>query len=80
MINILFYMVTKRDEFVAEIFKIAGFAMMTPLGKFILDFPYLKKENININMIIYIIISVALCYFGIIVALRGIDILEKEYK
>ncbi len=69
---------TTYDEYRAETFRILGLALMTPFGKSVLDFPNFKFDKINPQSIIYFVFSLILIYFGIILVLRGFEILENQ--
>ena len=67
---------TTYDEYRAETFRMLGLALMTPFGKEVLDFPNFRFENTNLQSVIYFIFSLILLYFGIILVLKGFEILE----
>ncbi len=75
---------TTYDEYRAETFRILGLGLMTPFGKWFLDLPHLKLEGINIQSIIYFAFNLMLLCFGIILVLKGFEIMEtqrrKEWK
>ncbi len=71
-------MIHEELKFRAEIFKIAGFALMTPLGKVYLDFIPMLKTWGFLPFIIYVMISAALAITGIIIILRAWDLLEMS--
>lgn len=66
------------NEYRAETFRIFGLALMTPLGKWILDLPTLELDGINIQSIISFALSLVLFYFGIILVLKGFEIMETQ--
>jgi len=43
-------MITKEQEYIADILKIAGFAFCAPFGKVILSYPYLRVADLIPNM------------------------------
>ncbi len=65
------------DKYRAETFRIFGLVFMTPFGKLVLDFPNFRFNNINLQSIAYFIFSLILIYFGIILVLKGFEILEN---
>ena len=66
------------DEYRVETFRIFGLAFMTPFGKLVLDFPNLKLEGINLLSILYFVFSLVLTYIGIILVLKGFEILDNK--
>ncbi len=66
------------DEYRAESFRIFGLGLMTPLGKWILELPNLKLAGITVQSIIYFVFSLILFYFGIILVLKGFEIMETQ--
>jgi len=72
-------MITELQKYRAQVFQILGFALMTPLGKFVLDLKDIKLENINLWFFLYLFISLFLTYLGIICIFKGEEKLE-EYR
>ena len=72
------------DEYRADTFRVFGLALMTPFGKWVLDLPNLKLDVLNIQSIICFVLNLILFYFGIILVLKGFEIMEtqkrKEWK
>lgn len=66
-------MITDEDKQIAEIFKIAGFALMSPLGKVVLDIPGFKFYSTNIAYVIFFVISLFLFHLGIIVISKCVE-------
>ena len=71
-------MLAEDDKYRAETFRTFGFSSMVPFGKVILDFSDLKLEEINVQLIIYFVISFILVLFGIILIQRGYEILSGQ--
>ena len=71
---------TTYDEYRADTFRICGLALMTPFGKWILDLPNLKLDGINIQSIISFGLNIILFYFGIILVLKGFEIMETQRR
>lgn len=63
-------MITEEQKYYAEILKIAGFALMTPLGKAILSIPEFEP---TISFFIFAVIALGLFGFGIILVFKGVD-------
>ncbi len=68
-------MIPKDEEYRAEIFKIAGFAMMAPIGKFFLEPWVIFKEVNNGIFFIFLVVSLLLAYIGLVFVMKGYDIL-----
>ena len=71
-------MVTEDQKYIAQFFQISSFCCMTPLGKFILSIGELTLSDITIMFVIYLIISVVLFLFGIILAAKGLETIEER--
>ncbi len=68
-------MIPKDEEYRTEIFKIAGFAMMAPIGKFFLE-PWVTFKEVNNGIFfIFLIVSLFLAYIGLVFVMKGYDIL-----
>ena len=63
-----------EEEYLAEIYKIAGFALMSPMGKFVLDIPTLSVNSLNYPFFIYLFLSILLFFIGFIMILNGYGI------
>lgn len=74
-------MILEEYKYRAEVFKIAGFSFMAPLGKLILSIPDFNIKSITVQSMVFIIVALVSLYFGIILILRGLDMtIEKERK
>ena len=71
-------MVTKEQEYTAEVLKIAGFAFIAPFGKLILGIPFFRMHDITIDSILFFIFTFSLCCFGIMLMFKGKELL-REY-
>ena len=65
------------DEYRAETFRAFGLSSMVPFGKAILALSDLKLKEMNIQLIIYFVISLILVLFGIILIQRGYEVLTE---
>ena len=71
-------MVSDRQRYRAEVFKIGGFALMTPLGRcvlYVLDHGF---RNISFDLFINFLTSSVLFVFGIIVIQIGYEEVFEE--
>ena len=66
------------DKYRAQNLQIAGFCLMSPLGKLILNVPEYKLGDIDLKFVIYFIVALMFFCFGIICVFRGEIHLEKE--
>lgn len=73
-------MITKLDEYRVEIFKIAGFAMTAPFGRLFFEPIAVFNECGIILFVFYIFIATVLSIAGIILILKGYDILEYQER
>lgn len=58
-------MIKEYQKYGAEVFKIGGFALMTPLGRFVLDTLHFNFSNLTQSSVINIITSFLLFLLGI---------------
>ena len=49
-------MINEEQKHIADVFKIASFALMTPLGKVVLSIPDLSLRFLNMQFISFVII------------------------
>ena len=71
-------MLTKEDEYVAEICKIGGLALIAPFGKEILNIPYIELFNIPSSHLLYMIFTLLLACVGINLIFKGKEILRGD--
>ena len=71
-------MVTKEDEYIADVSKIGGFALIAPFGKEMLSFPYIELFNISSSHLLYIVFTLLLAFIGVFMILKGKEILRGE--
>jgi len=64
-------MASDLQQYRAQIFQISGFALMSPIGKFVLDLKDTKLKDMDIWYFICLVIAFMLGYFGIILYLKG---------
>ena len=60
-----------EEEYLADIYKISGFALMSPMGKFILSIPDIDFSNLTWQFLIYLGLSTLLFFTGFIMLLNG---------
>ena len=73
-------MIKEIDRYSAEIFKISGFALMSPLGRVVIQPSVVFTEFGLKGFIFYSIFSLFLFFIGIIILIKGYDILDKEWR
>ena len=71
-------MITEEDKHLAGLFEIGGFALMTPLGKLVLDLPNIGWSDLTIKFFIILLIYCVLFYFGIIFLVKSIERVEER--
>lgn len=69
--------ITEADKYRATSFQVGSFALMTPLGRLILDLRDFTLYDLNIMFLLYVLLSLFFFYAGIILLVRGLEILEK---
>ena len=69
-------MIHEENKYRAEVFKIAGFALMTPFGTIVLDMFRSGFINLKPNIIIALLTSLLLVYLGVILIQRGFEAVE----
>lgn len=70
-------MITESDRYKAQLLQRTGFAFMVPFGTLIIKYLVLEGNIFSIRFVLAFIGSLILVYFGIIIALRGIEILKE---
>ena len=76
----IIFMVKEVDKYSAEILKIAGFALMTLFGRVALQPTVVFNELGLTGFIFYIIFSLFLFFIGVLMLVKGYDILDKEWR
>ena len=77
----IFGVMVNEEEYLAEICKIAGFALMSHMGKFILSIPDTDFSNLQYKFFIYLGLSTLLFFIGLILIVNGYGIVyEKNRK
>ena len=69
-------MITESQKYRANLFQILGLILMTPFGILVSKFFNIELIPINFHSISALLISLFLLYLGIIVILRGLEIIE----
>ena len=72
-------MIKEVDRYGAEIFKIAGFALMSPFGRIAIQPTVVFNELGMIGFIFYVLLSLFMFFAGLLLFLKGYDILDKEW-
>ena len=70
----IFETMITEEEYQAEVYKIAGFALMSPMGKLVLDVPGIDFSNLNFQFFIYVGLCTLLFFIGFIMILNGYGI------
>ena len=68
-------LIREVDKYGAEIFKIVGFAFMSPFGRIIVQPSVVFNELSRVAFIFYIIFSLFLFFVGLMVLIKGYEIL-----
>ena len=76
----IFENMLSEDEYKIEICKIAGFALMSPLGKFILSIPDIDFSNLTCQFFVYLWLSVLLFFIGLIMLGSGYGIVYERNR
>ena len=71
-------MITKEEEYKAEVCKIGGFALIAPFGKVMLNIPYIELFSLSNSHLLYIATTMLLGIIGIIMIFNGKDILKEK--
>lgn len=72
--------VTEEQKYRAYTYNIAGFALMTPLGKVILEYPILFEQMGSQRFLIYLLGTLLLFCWGLIFVEVGRNILYERRK
>ena len=73
-------MIKEIDKYCAEIFKIAGFALMTPFGRVIIQPTVVFNELSMIGFIVYVPFAFFMFVIGLFLLLKDYNILDKEWS
>ena len=71
-------MVTKEDEYIADVSKIGGFALIAPFAKEMLKVPYIELFEIPTSHLIYMFLTLLLACIGMHMIFKGKEILREE--
>lgn len=71
-------MVLEVQKYRAQFFQILGFSFMTPCGKMILNLFDLEPSYLSLKFLILFIISPTFAFLGIILNVKGINVLEGK--
>lgn len=74
----MFNMADDVQKYRASTFQIAGFALMTPLARIVLELEHIKLTAINLQQILYLLLAVFFFVSGIILLARGMEILQGK--
>jgi len=69
-----------ENEYLADIYKLAGFALMTPFGKLILSIPDLNFDNLSRQLFIFLLLSIVFFLVSIILFFSGYAIVYKRNR
>ena len=70
-------MITEGKKYRAYTLNVSGFALMSPLGRIVLEPVSTFNEFGAFGLICYLLLALGLTYIGISVVVRGCDILES---
>lgn len=71
-------MIVEENKYRAEVFKIAGFALLTPAGRLALSFTEHGFSGLADHFPLNIVIAMGLCILGIIFIQRGFEFLRNK--
>ena len=70
-------MTFEADKYRAQLFQVSGLALMTPVGKIYLSLLDIGLKDLTLKFFFYFLTSLFLVYLGIILIMRGFEILEE---
>lgn len=71
-------MIKEENKFLAEVYKISGFALMSPFAQYFLNSPNFKVTNLTIFSIGHILLSIVLFCCGVIMIQRAYEEVIEE--
>ena len=71
-------MITKEQEYIAELLKIAGFALIAPFGKEFLTLPFLNYSTVAISHLLYIAYTFGLAIIGVTFFFDGCKMIRER--
>lgn len=66
------------QKYRAITFQAAGFALMTPLARIVLELEYLRLNALGLQFFLYVFLALFLFFSGIILIARGMEVLEGK--
>lgn len=76
--NVQVKMITKEDEYKADVCKIGGFGLITPFGREMLNIPYIELFNIPSSHLLYVIFTLSLACIGVYMIFNGTEFLREK--
>ena len=70
-------MTNEEHKFLADVYKVSGFALMTPLGRYFLILSDIKITSLTIQFYIHLIVSIILFCFGGIMIQRAYEKIQE---
>ncbi|MBI3590750.1 MAG: hypothetical protein HY094_05140 [Candidatus Melainabacteria bacterium] len=71
-------MVSEVQKYRAQFFQVLGFSFMTPIGKIVLDAIDMEQSDLTFKLLIYTGVALILASLGIILNLKGMEVLEER--
>lgn len=73
-------MITDKDKYRAQCYQIGGFALMSPLGKTIMDLRSMSPGDYSFVFFVYCIGYITLFLCGMLLIDKGLYFLDEERK
>lgn len=71
-------MISDFHKYRAQVFQIAGFAFMSPLGRIVINFIDGGPLNVNFRFFVALFVSIFLLFCGIMLLLKGLECVETR--
>ena len=71
---------TTSNEYRAEVMKLTGFGLMTPIGTLLINFAISDIKIFSFRTLVFLILFLFFLYIGIIVVNRGLEISEGKNR
>ena len=67
----------EEHKFLADVYKVSGFALMTPLGRYFLILSDLRINNLTFQFYVHLVVSIILFCFGAIMIQRAYEEIQE---
>ena len=70
-------MTNEEHKFLADVYKVSGFALMTPLGRYFLILSDIRINSLTIQFYVHLTVAIILFCFGVIMIQRAYEEIQE---